>query len=639
MTSIARKRYRINRQIIFIFSLIILLLLVSAILNQANIRRYESSIQFIRNVSIEKLALLNLIELNAATIKLTVVHHLLTDDLEKMKKYEQQVDSLLRLNDNYYRQFTHVIISERIREKTNTVLEKRKEYLKYLNRAIEISYSGNRTNAIEFEENELRPAFNIYMNDLADLSLLVIQGAEENIANTFDEIHNVRRISNVFLGVGLLFIVLMTAILNRILKRLKQDYQLLETESEQKEKAQEELRKLYNQLEEKVKERTQELRIAICNFKEVNQKLQKANENLSTLESIIDLSDNPIIIRDMNDIITFWNKGAEKLYSCKKEEAVGKICHLFLNRKFQEPYGQIKEKLMEFGDWYGEISSKDKETGKEIIVTSNWKVYKNKKEEPVAILEIDHDITGRIEMEDEIRKYNKELKEINAAKDKIFSVISHDLRNPIAGLLSSSEILKNNIENFEKNEIKQFTDIIHKTSQKLLEQLNELVEWANSQLQQVIFNPIELKLCYEVNQGLKLLMSAVNQKNIRLENQVPDDIFVKADTFMLRSILQNLITNAIKFTEPGGHIIVAAHTKGAVVEVSVMDTGIGMSNEKIKNLFEKKIASSTEGTGKEAGTGLGLILVRDFVAQHNGIIRVESEVDKGTTITFTLPKA
>lgn len=249
---------------------------------------------------------------------------------------------------------------------------------------------------------------------------------------------------------------------------------------------------------------------------------------------------------------------------------------------------------------------------------------------------LNQDLENRVrERTNELKKLNDELKELNFSKDKFLSVISHDLRNPLTALIASSIKLKSNAEKYPGNEIKQLSDIIFRTSNRILTQLNELVDWAKTQRQKTSFNPTRIMLLDEMNEWLELLKDNASQKAIKLHNHISSDIQVDADSLMLRSILQNLVTNAIKYTPNGGAVTLSASLSDNMVEVCVEDTGIGMSTETLEKLFTK--SSSVVGTNNEQGSGLGLLLVRDFIAQHGGTINVESKVDKGTCFKFTIP--
>ena len=236
-----------------------------------------------------------------------------------------------------------------------------------------------------------------------------------------------------------------------------------------------------------------------------------------------------------------------------------------------------------------------------------------------------------------IQQLNEELREINKAKDEVFSVISHDLRSPVNGLISSSRILLNNLNDLNKNEVKQFSEVIFRTSEKMLDQLNNLVNWAQSQKKKV-FNPEKLQLHHEAFMATQLLKINADQKDITILNKIPEDIFVFADPNMIVSIFQNILSNSIKFTPSGGSIILTGIEKETEIEITVKDTGIGITPEIKSQLFSRESPISTSGTKQESGSGLGLLLVNDFIEKHGGIITVDSEPGKGTTFRFTIKK-
>ncbi len=237
----------------------------------------------------------------------------------------------------------------------------------------------------------------------------------------------------------------------------------------------------------------------------------------------------------------------------------------------------------------------------------------------------------------ELENLNHELKNLSLSKDKFLSVISHDLRNPLTSLLIASEELSTDIEDHNYEQVQPFAKIIHRSAQNILQQLNELVEWARVQQDKTTLYPERLQLVAAVHQSFELLKANAAQKNIVLENKLSVDLYVTADALMLRSVLQNLVTNAIKFSYEGGMVSIVAERKDEMVEVGVMDAGIGMEAATSENLFIKSNASTVAGTNNEQGSGLGLKLVKDFVAQNGGTLRVESEIKKGTCIFFTIP--
>lgn len=236
-----------------------------------------------------------------------------------------------------------------------------------------------------------------------------------------------------------------------------------------------------------------------------------------------------------------------------------------------------------------------------------------------------------------LESMNQELQALNLSKDKFLSVMSHDLRNPLTALLASSVKLSEDPEKLSPSQVKQLSQIIHRTSNKLLSQLNEVIEWAKKQSHKTNFYPERIRLAEGIEESLELLRPNAQQKKIKLQNHVPKDMEVMADTLMLRSIVQNLVTNAIKYTPEGGSVVVNAKREEQMACIFVEDSGIGMTTEIMERLFRNTNQQSLSGTNNEPGSGLGLLLVSDFVTQHGGKIDVESDLGTGTTIRFTIP--
>jgi two-component system, sensor histidine kinase and response regulator len=265
-----------------------------------------------------------------------------------------------------------------------------------------------------------------------------------------------------------------------------------------------------------------------------------------------------------------------------------------------------------------------------------------KKESEKVITKLNHYLKERTkELEsayNDINEYNKELEQASRSKDKFISIISHDLRNPIAAILSSSDILKGNLKAMEEDEMVGFINVINESSRKVIAQLDELVEWSKQSTKKINFNPSLLNLHEYVAFSLELIRVNAEQKKIQITNQIDYNLIVKADPLLLRSILQNLVTNAIKFTPDGGKISIDAVQKNKnFIEVSVSDNGIGISQKKLKGLFDYDNMTKDQVDGSTNTSGLGLLLVKDFVEKHKGAVRVESEPGKGTTFYFSLP--
>ena len=231
----------------------------------------------------------------------------------------------------------------------------------------------------------------------------------------------------------------------------------------------------------------------------------------------------------------------------------------------------------------------------------------------------------------------EELEKSNAVKDKLFSIIAHDLRSPLGALKGTLALL--NIDALSKEELNAMTNDVKKRLDALDVTLTDLLQWAKGQMQSgAAIAKEKIELFGVVNQKIDFFFIVAENKQITLLNYVPKSIEVFADPNQIRTVIRNLIANAIKFTPANGRVTVGAQNDNDFVTIWVKDTGLGMTDEQINRLFENKTHFTTRGTAGEKGTGLGLLLCKDFVEQNGGKIWVTSELDKGSTFYFTLPK-
>ncbi|HYX08524.1 MAG TPA: DUF3365 domain-containing protein [Bacteroidales bacterium] len=230
-----------------------------------------------------------------------------------------------------------------------------------------------------------------------------------------------------------------------------------------------------------------------------------------------------------------------------------------------------------------------------------------------------------------------EVKELNDTKDKLLSILAHDLRNPLSTILGFSGLLSNNLQKYDRQKIGQQVKIIHDVSFQAYELLDELLLWSKSQSGTMQFDPEQIVVLDLIQEYVSQLNANAVAKNIELAVSVPGNITVTADRNMLKLILRNLLSNAIKFTQEGGHVIIRAERQRKETIFSVEDTGVGIEKENLEHIWEisKKFISS--GTANEAGTGFGLVLCKEFVERHGGKIRVISYPGKGSTFSFTIP--
>ncbi|RJP67078.1 MAG: PAS domain-containing sensor histidine kinase [Ignavibacteriales bacterium] len=236
-------------------------------------------------------------------------------------------------------------------------------------------------------------------------------------------------------------------------------------------------------------------------------------------------------------------------------------------------------------------------------------------------------------------KYAEELKELNAVKDKFFSIISHDLRSPFHALLGVSEILTDESSALTIEETRHLNREMYKTLKNQFKLLENLLEWSRIQTGRISFMPGKQELSFKVNEVINILIGNALKKGIQIVNDVHQGTHVFADENMLRTILHNLISNAIKFTNLRGKIVVSSVRLNNFVEISVADNGIGLSEEEINKLFKLDVQFTKPGTSKEQGTGLGLMLCKELVEKHNGKMRIESKVGTGSNFIFSLPAA
>ncbi len=234
------------------------------------------------------------------------------------------------------------------------------------------------------------------------------------------------------------------------------------------------------------------------------------------------------------------------------------------------------------------------------------------------------------------REIKMQLEEEMVARDKFFSIISHDLHSSFGIILSFVQLLSNNRNSISDQEIGEFLSDIENTTKNSLELLENLLEWARSQSGGIRFNPVKLNLSSIITEILKSSGEIATNKKIKLTSTVGSQ-FVVADRNMLLLIFRNLVSNAIKFTPVGGQIFISSNVLNNTVKISVADSGVGLDQSKIEQLFRIDQKVSTPGTQNEQGNGLGLILCREFILHHGGEIGIDSIPEKGTTVWFTLP--
>jgi len=266
-------------------------------------------------------------------------------------------------------------------------------------------------------------------------------------------------------------------------------------------------------------------------------------------------------------------------------------------------------------------------------------------------LHIARDISLQKDSEAKLMKYNIELKELNQNKDKFFSIVAHDLRSPFQGMLGFTDLILEELETLSRNEIKEYLLKVRESSYGMFGLLENLLNWSRLQTGRMQYNPSEFNLKEDVVSIIGLLNSNAQSKSVNLINNITASYLVFADENMIHSILLNLATNAIKFTNPGGTVTFDAKIKNICVrehkgkctckqkgvEISVSDNGVGIPEEKLGIIFNIGNQYSMPGTANEHGAGLGLFLVKEMVEKHSSELIVKSDEAKGSVFTFTIP--
>lgn len=247
------------------------------------------------------------------------------------------------------------------------------------------------------------------------------------------------------------------------------------------------------------------------------------------------------------------------------------------------------------------------------------------------------DITERKHAEQIIKENEIRLRELNATKDRFFSIIAHDLKSPFNSIVGFSNLILEQIHNQDFKEIERYATVIQESSERAMNLLMNLLEWSQAQTGKIEFNPQNIDLVTIITDVIEMSNDSAQQKSIAILKKLPHNLPVVADKAMINTILRNLISNGIKFTNPGGELIISTEQKEKQLIVSVADNGVGMKNEDIDKLFRIDYSHTTIGTNKETGTGLGLLLCKELIEMQGGKIWIESEVEKGSVFNFSIP--
>lgn len=320
------------------------------------------------------------------------------------------------------------------------------------------------------------------------------------------------------------------------------------------------------------------------------------------------------------------------------DEAIGKNDFDFFTAEHAEAALKDEQEIIKYGKAIESIEEKQTWIGgkEDWASTTKAPIYDDNKK-IIGTFGITRDITVRKLAQEALSQSELKLRELNAVKDKFFSIIAHDLRGPFNGLFGLLNMVREDFDKIGVDEVKENLECINDILQNLFQLLEDLLEWGRIQRNVIEFSPLNDNICNVIRNVVDLYSINAKNKNIILNLEMPDELFVNFDKKMVSTVVRNLITNAIKFTPMWGSIKVTVIDEADQVRISVQDTGIGISNKNLQRLFNLTEYFSTQGTNNEGGTGLGLILCKEFVERHGGKIFVETELKKGSIFSFTIP--
>lgn len=361
-----------------------------------------------------------------------------------------------------------------------------------------------------------------------------------------------------------------------------------------------------------------------------------AEKSLLELKKAMETMRLGITITDINRRIVYVNSADARIHGYERDELLGKNVDIYSPPELEDP--MTLEQIRKMRPLIRESVNLRKD-GSRFPVKLISDVVKNSKGDPIAIVTTCEDITKRKKYEEALLESEKKLRDANASKDRFFSIIANDLKAPLTVMIGYADILSEFYDNISEEDRKNSILGISKTSKKLLQLLQNLIDWSSSQAGILDYAPERIDLRYIISNNIVIFEEKAQSKNIKISSHVKENSLVYADVNMISTVIKNLLSNAIKFTPEGGEVSIYAEDNGEYYEVAVKDNGIGISEERKDGIFRIDVHETTYGTlDEEKGTGLGLILCKEFIQRHDGEIWMESEVGKGSTFRFTLPK-
>lgn len=363
---------------------------------------------------------------------------------------------------------------------------------------------------------------------------------------------------------------------------------------------------------------------------------KKYLETINTLSAAIEQSNAAVVIFDINGTIVYNNQAFCELSGYKSSEAMGMNIRRLNPDNFRISESEdFWKHIMSGKKWYGEFQS-SKKNGELYWESAQVAPIYNSEGKITHFSTITRDITKEKTILNQLEKSKAELQEANTTKDRFFSIIAHDLKNPFNAIMGYTELLISQYDNLDKEDALDYIENINLATHSTYSLLENILEWSRSQMGKIEFFPHKFDLSKVINDVVLLNRAQAIAKNIRLMSKVKHKTYVYADDYMVKTVIRNLVSNAIKFTHKG-EVLIETEQLESKVMISVIDSGVGIDDDVIDNLFKIDSNIKTTGTNNEKGTGLGLILAKEFVNKNGGDIWINRMKDQGTIFNFTLP--
>jgi len=350
------------------------------------------------------------------------------------------------------------------------------------------------------------------------------------------------------------------------------------------------------------------------------------------------LQDYSIFTMDKEFHINSWSSGSCQIFGYETEEIIGQHFDIIFTEEDQK--NGIPQIEIEISSSKGRATDNrwhKRKDGSKFYAYGLVFPFTGINGELLGYVKILRDLTEKKKAEDSINTHVKELEELNIHKENILAILSHDLRGPLARIIGTADYLRKNYDKMEPAKVKEMLELLYTSATDELKMLDYLVEWARIKYASEVFTPTKLELIHYVKEVFEKLDHSASINTINLHNEIEENTSVFADSKMLLSVLQNIVSNAIKHSNPGGKITVTAKRKEDKIIVEIKDSGTGMSKEIMEKLFTPQMGDLSKAREDNKGAGIGLLLVKGFLEKNNGEIWVESTEGSGSSFYFTLP--